>query len=190
MKRVELKLKLKQASAVLGVPPKDLQNLVQFKVIRPRLRDNLYWFDTNLLLQAKIAFYLRDALGISSSLLGRFTEAVAGCLRVGDTARSLYVSLRSRPATGKDPIEIKIPLRSLAKDLDEQLLLASNYRDLPRGRKRAGWKREMLESIRAVASDLDDDVSEAKILKTIRQYRAERRRLPEISVALPKEKTA
>jgi hypothetical protein len=28
-------LKLKQASAVLGVPPKDLQNLVQHGVIRP-----------------------------------------------------------------------------------------------------------------------------------------------------------
>lgn len=188
MKRIELKLK--QASAILGVPPKDLQNLVQFKVLRPRLRDNLYWFDANLILQAKIAFYLRDALGISSIMLGKFTEAVAGCLKAGGSTRSQYVSLRSRPATGKDPVEVKIPLRSLAKDLDEQLLLASNYRDLPRGRKRPGWKREMLESMRAVASDLPDDLSEAQILKTIRQYRAERKKLPEISVALPKEKTA
>lgn len=100
MKRVELKLK--QASAVLGVPPKDLQNMVQLKVLRPRFRDNLYWFDTSLLLQAKIAFYLRDALGTSSGLLGRFTEAVPRCLRAGDTTQSQYVSLRSRPATGKD----------------------------------------------------------------------------------------
>lgn len=188
MKRVELKLK--QASAVLGVPPKDLQNLVQLKVLRPRLRDNLYWFDTSLLLQAKIAFYLRDALGTSSGLLGKFTEAVAGCLRAADSKQSQYVSLRSRPTTGKDAIEIKIPLRSLAKDLEEQLILASDYKDLPRGRKRPGWKREMLASIRAAASDLKNDVPESKILKTIRQYRAERKRLPEISVAFPKEKTA
>jgi hypothetical protein len=188
MKRVELKLK--QASAVLGVPPKDLQNLVQLKVIQPRFRDHLFWFDKSLLLQAKIAFYLRDALGTSSGLLGRFTEALARCLRAADTTQSQYVSLRSRPATGKDPVEIKIPLRSLAKDLDEQLLLASKYADLPRGRKRPGWKREMLESMRAVASDLPDDLSEAQILKTIRQYRAERKKLPEISVAFQKEKTA
>jgi hypothetical protein len=188
MKRVELKLK--QASAVLGVPTKDLQNLVQFKVLRPRLRDNLYWFDANLLLKAKIAFYLRDALGTSSAMLGRFTEAMAGCLKAGVTTRSQYVSLRSRPATGNDPVEVKIPLRSLAKDLDEQLLLASNYRDLPRGRKRPGWKREMLESMRAAASDLPDDLSDAQIMKTIRQYRAERRKLPEISVAFQKKKTA
>jgi hypothetical protein len=34
-----VELKLKQASAVLGVAPKDLQNLVQFKVLRPPRRD-------------------------------------------------------------------------------------------------------------------------------------------------------
>ena len=35
-------LKLKQASAVLRVPPKDLQNLAQFKVIRPRRKAGLW----------------------------------------------------------------------------------------------------------------------------------------------------
>jgi hypothetical protein len=176
MKRIEYKLK--QASAVLGVPPKDLQNLVQLRVLRPRFRDNLYWFDANLLLQAKIAFYLKDALGTSSELLGKFTEAVARCLRASRAARPQYVSLRSRP------------LRSLAQDMEEQLSLASAYRDLPKGRKRPGWKSEMLNSIQAAASDLKSNVSEAQILKTIRQYRAERNKLPEISIALPKEKTA
>jgi hypothetical protein len=36
-----LTLKLKQASAVLGVPPKDLQNLVQLGVIRPVRRNRV-----------------------------------------------------------------------------------------------------------------------------------------------------
>ena len=49
-----VEFKLKQASAVLGVPAKDLQNLVQLKVIRPARRDNLYWFDSRLLLEAKL----------------------------------------------------------------------------------------------------------------------------------------
>jgi hypothetical protein len=57
MERPEFKLK--QASAVLGVTPKDLQNLVQLKVLRPPLRDSFYWFDTRLLLEAKLAFYLK-----------------------------------------------------------------------------------------------------------------------------------
>jgi hypothetical protein len=188
MKRVEYKLK--QASAVLGVPPKDLQNLVQLSVLRPRFRDKLYWFDANLLLQAKIAFYLKDALGTSSELLGKFTEAVARCLRANRAALPQYVSLRSRPARGKEAVEIKIPLCSLVQEMEEQLSLAAAYRDLPRGRKRSGWKSEMLDSVQAAASDLRENISEAQILKTIRQYRAERNKLPEISIALPKEKTA
>jgi hypothetical protein len=48
----------------------------------------------------------------------------------------------------------------------------------------------MLESISAAASNLKNYVSEEQILKTIRQYRAKRKQLPEISVAIPKEKTA
>jgi hypothetical protein len=50
-----IELKLKQASAVLGVAPKDLQNLVQFNVLKPTRRDSFYWFDNRLLLEAKIA---------------------------------------------------------------------------------------------------------------------------------------
>ena len=46
MPRVELKLK--QASAVLGVPQKALQNFVQAGVLKPRHRLGLYYFDTSL----------------------------------------------------------------------------------------------------------------------------------------------
>ena len=56
-------LKLKQASVVLGTPPKELQNLVQFQVVRPRKRGRTYWFDQNTLLQAKCALYLKQSLG-------------------------------------------------------------------------------------------------------------------------------
>ena len=49
-----VELKLKQASAVLGVSAKELQNLVQLKVIRPPRRDNFHWFDRRLLLEALV----------------------------------------------------------------------------------------------------------------------------------------
>ena len=65
MSMQSVELKLKQASAVLGVAPKDLQNLVQFKVLRPPRRDTFYWFDNRLLLEAKVAFYLKESLGTS-----------------------------------------------------------------------------------------------------------------------------
>ena len=49
-------LKLKQASAVLKVEPKELQNLVQFGVVKPKRVDGIYLFDKEALLTAKVAF--------------------------------------------------------------------------------------------------------------------------------------
>ncbi|MGH2668775.1 MAG: hypothetical protein ACRDH5_06615, partial [bacterium] len=77
----QVELKLKQASAVLGVDPKDLQNLVQFNVLHPARRDSFYWFDRRLLLQAKVAFYLKESLGTSTELLARFTQALSSNLK-------------------------------------------------------------------------------------------------------------
>jgi hypothetical protein len=174
-----MKLKLKQASAVLGVSAKDLQNLVQFGVLRPSRRNRIYWFDIGLLLQAKVAFYLKDSLGSSSDLLARFTIALSQNLATGKLNDLKDVSLRSRPASGKDAVEIRIPLRSLALELEKQLPRATVSRDIPRGRKRAGWKKDFLHSLEAAAAEMRD-VSEEDILKTVRETRAmlARRRRP------------
>lgn len=184
-----IKLKLKQASAVLGVPPKDIQNLVQLNVLRPPRQDNVYWFDTRLLLQAKVAVYLRATLGASSEFLGRFTEALSRDIDPSRGTMARFMVLRSSPAGGGDPVEIKIPLRSLANEIEKQLPQAETNRDLPRGRKRPGWKREMAARFEEAASDLGS-VSQLQMLETIRQYRVKRKQLPEISVARPKAKTA
>jgi hypothetical protein len=166
-----VRLKLKQASAVLGVSPKDLQNLVQFGVLRPAQRNRVCWFDTGLLLQAKVAFYLKDSLGSSSDLLARFTTALSQNLSSNKLSELKDVSLLSLPASGKDAVEIRIPLRSLAMELEKQLPRASVNRDLPRGRKRAGWKKDFLRSLETTAAEMGD-VSEEEILKTVRETRA------------------
>lgn len=170
-----IKLKLKQASGVLGVSPKDLQNLVQFGVLRPPRRNRVYWFDTGLLLQAKVAFYLKDSLGTSSDLLARFTITLSQNLASGKLSKLKDVSLRSRPVNGKDAVEIRIPLRSLALELERQLPRASVSLDLPRGRKRAGWKKDFLRSLEVAAAEMED-VSEEEILKTVRDTREMRAR--------------
>lgn len=178
-------LKLKQASAVLGVPAKDLQNLVQLGVIRPARRNGVFWFDENLLLQAKVAFYLKKCLGSSSDVLARFTEALSQ-----ETKDLRDICLRSRPQNGADAVEIRIPVRSLARELEAQMPLAWAYKDLPRGRKRAGWKRELLHSLQKAAGDLGE-ISEENILKGVRECRSGRKKLPEITVvARTKKKTA
>lgn len=183
-------LKLKQASAVLGVPPKDLQNLVQLGVIRPVRRNSVCWFDTNLLLEAKVAFCLKLTLGSSSDLLARFTEAFSknlGKAKMGDLTD---ICLRSRPLNGTDAVEIKIPLRSLARELEEHIPRAAAYKDLPKGRKKAGWKKDFLRNVQKAAADLGD-ISEEEILRTVREYRSGRKKLPEITVvARSKKKTA
>ncbi len=166
-----VRLKLKQASAVLGVSPKELQNFVQFGVLRPSRRNGIYWFDMGVLLQAKVAFYLKDSLGSSSDLLARFATALSQNLTTGKLSELKDVSLRSRPASRKDAVEIRIPLRSLALELQKQLPRASVSLDLPRGRKRPGWKKEFLRSLKTAAIEMDD-VSEKEILQTVRETRA------------------
>ena len=166
-----VRLKLKQASAVLGISPKELQNLVQFGVLRPSRRNGIYWFDAGLLLQAKVAFYLKDTLGSSSDLLARFTTALSQNLTTGKLSELKDVSLQSRPANGKDAVEIRIPLRSLALELEKQLPRATVSPDLPRGRKRLGWKKDFLSSLEAAAAEMGD-VSEEQILKMVQETRA------------------
>lgn len=182
-----VELKLKQASAVLGVTPKDLQNLVQLKILRPARRDSFYWFDNRLLLEAKVALYLKESLGISTEVLALFSRALSA-LKDEDMTSVRYLSLRSRPSRGREPIEVRIPVRDLAKELEEQLPLAAVYKDLPRGRKRPGWKREFTRSLAAAADELSG-VTETQIAEAIRGFRAEKKRLPEITVA-PSRKTA
>lgn len=180
-----IELKLKQASAVLGVAPKDLQNLVQFKVLRPTRRDSFYWFNNRLLLEAKVALYLKESLGTSTEVLVLFARALSN-LKDEDVTNVRYLSLRSRPARGREPIEVRIPLRDLAKELNEQLPLAAVYQDLPRGRKRPGWQREFTRSLEAAAADLSG-VSESAVAEAIRGFRTKRKKLPEITVGPPRK---
>ena len=174
-----VEFKLKQASAVLGVSPKELQNLVQLKIVHPARRDNLYWFDRRRLLEAKVALYLKESLGSSSELLSLFTEALSSSLGTKDPRKRQYVSLRSRPVRGEQPIEIRIPVGSLAREVEEQLPRAQN--DLPRGRRRAGWQAEMSKAFEDAGAQIGE-ISTETILKTVREHRRARKALPEVTV--------
>jgi hypothetical protein len=175
-----ISLKLKQASAVLGMPPKELQNLVQFGVIKPTRHEGLCWFDENALLQAKIGWYLRVSLGVSTSYLARLVQLT--CRAAKARGEQQFICVMSRPFAGSEAIEIKIPVRSLVEEIKERLPLADVYRDLPRGRKRAGWKADFLDTLREAAVDLGD-LSEGDILQAVRNQRQSKRSVPEMTVA-------
>jgi hypothetical protein len=176
-----VELKLKQASAVLGVSPKELQNLVQLKVISPRRKDNLYWFDGRLLLEAKVAFYLKESLGSSSELLSLFTDALSRSIAIEDPKSRRFISLQSLPPRGQQPIEIRIPLGSLAREVEEQMPQSLGQDDLPRGRRRAGWREEIRQAFGDAAKQMGD-VQAGDILAAVRAHRRRPRVLPEVTV--------
>ncbi len=177
-----LQLKLKQASAVLGVSAKELQNFVQFGVLKPKRRAGLCVFDRDTLLEALVALYLKQNLQTSTSRLSELVRAFASRANSFVPERPDFLVFRLQPSTGPIAIEVKIPFRKLSEDLEQRLRLADLYKDLPRGRKRPGWKREFVESLRQAAEQLGV-VSLEEILATIREYRKERQK-PDITVVV------
>lgn len=173
-------LKLKQASAVLGIPAKELQNLVQFGVLRPKRRARVCFFDANVLLQAKVAGYLKESLGTSTQYLLLFTKALSQ-LSEREVSKNDIVTMCARSAPGRTGLEVRIPIGKIMKELEQRLPLANLYRDIPRGRKRKGWKLEFLRTLKDAASDLGD-LSEKQIIESVRSYRRANRLRPEVEV--------
>ena len=145
-------LKLKQASAVLGVPPKEMQNFVQSGGLRPRRVGALYYSDRKALVSAKVALYLKDSLGASTRYRRRFTGASRGCQASRPRGRGSTRAVRS---SRDQPVSILISLRGPVAELDERLPVADQAKDLPRGRKRAGWKKELRAALQQGATNLE-----------------------------------
>ncbi len=181
-----VQLKLKQASTVLGTNPKDLQNLVQFGVVRPKRRDGVFLFDARILCTALIALHLKEAFGTKTELLSAYTAALSARIAEFLEAKPDFVVFSSRSPRNSLSVELRVPFRRIAEILEQRLRQVPLFRDLPRGRKRPGWKKEFLASLKEAAQDLGQ-VSKEEILKTIRQYRRERSRKPEIVVAAETE---
>jgi hypothetical protein len=174
-------LKLKQASAILKMQPKELQNLVQFGVVKPTRVEGTYLFDSKTLLTAKVAFCLKESLGTRANVLTKLIEVFRASEDRLKAENPEYVVFTCRFSEGEEPIKLGVPFRSLGEQIEQGLNRAELYPDLPRGRKRAGWKKEFMDTLSEAAKDMGD-VSEEEILRTIRSYRQERR-MPEITVA-------
>ena len=174
-------LKLKQASAVLRVEPKELQNLVQFGVVKPKRVDGTYLFDKGTLLTAKVAFRLKESLGTRANVLSKLIDVFRASEKGLRIKNPEYVVFTCRFSAEEEPIKLGVPFRSLGEQIDLGMNRAELYRDMPRGRKRAGWKKEFLETLSEAAKDIGE-ISEEEIQRTIRSYREESR-IPEITVA-------
>ena len=174
-------LKLKQASAVLQIEPKELQNLVQFGVVKPRRLEGTYFFDSSALMVAKVAFYLKESLGTRTSVLSKLMEVFSASEGEFKSENPKYIIFNCRLPAEEEPIKLGVPFRALGEQIEERMNRADLYKDLPRGKKRRGWKKEFLESLTEAAKDIGE-ISDEDILRTVRTYRRERR-APEITVA-------
>src|SRR5208282_3604159 len=174
-------LKLKQASAALETSPKELQNLVQFGVVSPRRRAGLFVFDADVLYAAKVALFLKKALGANTELLTAFTGALVDRFGSLSDEKLDFLVFKSRPSPGRIAVEVKVPFRELAQQLEERLKVAELYKDLPRGKKRRGWKKEFLATLSEAAQDMGN-IPTGELLKNIRQYRNQKRQRPEVNI--------
>jgi hypothetical protein len=87
---------------------------------------------------------------------------------------------KSRPSPGGIALEVRVPFRELAQQLQERLKVVELYKDVPRGRKRQGWKKEFLASLRGAARDMGD-VSADEVLKAVRAYRNRKKEKAEVT---------
>jgi hypothetical protein len=186
MQRAELKLK--QASAVLETSPKELQNLVQFGVLNPRRHAGLFVFDAKTLYAAKVALFLKRALGTNTELLSAFTGALADRFASLTDVNVDFLVFKSCPSPGQVTVEVKVPFRELAQHVEERLEMVELYKDLPRGRRRRGWKKEFLATLRKAAQEMGQ-VSMEDVLKATRKHRIEKRQKAEVTVEAEPEAT-
>jgi hypothetical protein len=178
---VQVELKLKQASAVLEMPAKELQNLVQFGVVKPRRRRGLYVFDEMCLYQAQVAGHLKLALGSPSEKLAEFVEAFSEFFKRADNDIPDVLIFRSSSKFRTRSVEIRLPFKDLRESLAARLLRVDLYRDLPRGRKRPNWKAEFLATLKEASRDISD-VSPRDLQRAVREYRKSKKEKPEITV--------
>jgi hypothetical protein len=108
-------------------------------------------------------------------------EAFSACEDKLKAANPKYIVFSCRLGTEEEPIKLGVPFRTFGEQIEERMGRADLYKDMPRGRKRRGWKKEFLESLTEAAKDIGE-VSEEEISRTVRTYRREKR-APEITVA-------
>lgn len=149
--------------------------------MKPKRVEGTYVFDNESLLTAKVAFRLKESLGTRANVLSRFIDVFRASEKGLRRKNPEYVVFTCHFAAEEEPIKLGVPFRSLGEQIEEGMSRAELYRDLPRGRKRAGWKKEFLATLSEAVKEIGD-ISEEEVQRTIGRYRAEEQ-TPEITIA-------
>ena len=95
-------------------------------------------------------------------MLSKLMDAFRASEEKFRTQNPNYVVFNCRLTAEEQPIKLGVPFRALEEQVEERMNRADLYKDLPRGRKRRGWKKEFLESLREAAKDIGE-ISEEEI---------------------------
>src|SRR5260370_9460338 len=125
------RLKLKQASAVLQIEPKELQNLVQFGVVKPKRFEGTYFFDTNTLMVAKVAFCLKVSLGTRTCVLSKLMDVFLASEKEFKSDNPKYIVFKCRLSPEQDPIKLALPSPELAVKHHELICSSPLTRNFP-----------------------------------------------------------
>lgn len=167
------RLKLKQASLVLQLPPKELQNFVQFGVVSPK-KGSVNEFGVSDLCRVAVAKKLKTSLGMTTERIRTLLDGSK--IKWDELIRTKPACVVFNAHTKEDnkEVEVRIPFRDLACELESRLVKVKLYKDLPRGRKRPGWESEFIGALQEAAEDLGD-VSEEEIQRDVLEYRKSRK---------------
>jgi hypothetical protein len=135
--------------------------------MKPQRSDGNYVFDTNTLLVAKVAFCLESPLGTRTSVLSKLMNVFVASEKEPKSENPKYIVFTRQLSAEEESIKVGIPFRTPGEQLRERMRRADLYRDVPRGRKRRGWKKEFLESLTEAGKDIGG-VSNQEILRTVR----------------------
>lgn len=67
-----------------------------------------------------------------------------------------YIVFKCKLGTDEEPVKLGVPFRSLGEQIEKRMGKAELYKDIPRGKKRRGWKKEFLESLSKAAKDMGE----------------------------------
>lgn len=151
-------LKLKQASAVLQIQPKELQNLVEYGVVKARRLEGTYFFDTNALMVAKVASHLKESLGLGTGtlVLSNLMRAFSASQEQFKSENPEYIFFKCQLTAEEESVKLGVPFRAFGEQIEERMNRADLYKDVPRGKQRRGWTREFLEPLTDVAKDIGE----------------------------------
>src|SRR5262249_10143399 len=85
---------------------------VQFGVVKPQRSAGTYFFDMKMLLAAKVALYLKESLGTSTSVLSKLMNVFSASEAKLRTQNRNYVVFNCRLTAEEEPIKLGVPFRA------------------------------------------------------------------------------